>query len=45
MKYSMTQELYDHQYAHQDEYDGQAEYQVDYDPEILADIERMRTWL
>ena len=43
MKYSMTQELYDHQYEHQDEYDGQAEYQVDYDPEILADIERMRT--
>ena len=33
MKYSMTQELYDNQYAHQDENESKdAEYQVDYDP-------------
>lgn len=36
----MTQDLYENQ--NHDNYQ-EGEYHVDYDPEILADIERMRT--
>lgn len=36
MKYSMTQDLYDNNKK------AEVEYEVDYDPEILADIQRMQ---
>ena len=38
MKYSMTQDLYDNANNRQ----SPQEYDVDYDPEILADIQRMK---
>jgi len=40
MKYSMTQDLYDNGKKSAND----VEYEVDYDPEILADIQRMQNW-
>jgi len=44
MKYSMTQELYENQNGHGNHnHYATEEYQVDFDPEILADMRKLKS--